>query len=26
LPRLKNLIYQQLGDDLVLRGEPDWDG
>ena len=23
-PRLKNLIYQQLGDDLVLRGEPDW--
>jgi GTP cyclohydrolase II len=26
LPRLKNLSYQQLGDDLVLRGEPDWDG
>jgi len=25
LPRLKNLSYQQLGDDLVLRGEPDWD-
>jgi riboflavin-specific deaminase-like protein len=24
-PRLKNLSYQQLGDDLVLRGEPDWD-
>jgi len=24
LPRLKNLSYQQLGDDLVLRGEPDW--
>ncbi|MBM4300436.1 MAG: RibD family protein [Deltaproteobacteria bacterium] len=26
LPRLKHLSYQQLGDDLVLRGEPDWDG
>jgi riboflavin-specific deaminase-like protein len=25
-PRLKHLSYQQLGDDLVLRGEPDWDG
>ena len=25
-PRLKNLSFQQLGDDLVLRGEPDWDG
>ena len=25
LPRLRNLSYQQLGDDLVLRGEPDWD-
>jgi len=25
LPRLKNLSYQQLGDDLVLRGEPDWE-
>jgi GTP cyclohydrolase II len=25
LPRLTNLSYQQLGDDLVLRGEPDWD-
>jgi hypothetical protein len=25
-PRLKRLSYQQLGDDLVLRGEPDWDG
>ncbi len=24
-PRLKNLSYQQRGDDLVLRGEPDWD-
>ncbi len=24
-PRLKNLSYEQLGDDLVLRGEPDWD-
>jgi riboflavin biosynthesis pyrimidine reductase len=24
--RLKNLSYQQLGDDLVLRGEPDWEG
>jgi riboflavin-specific deaminase-like protein len=24
-PRLRNLTYQQLGDDLVLRGEPDWD-
>jgi 3,4-dihydroxy 2-butanone 4-phosphate synthase/GTP cyclohydrolase II len=23
-PRLTNLSYQQLGDDLVLRGEPDW--
>jgi 3,4-dihydroxy 2-butanone 4-phosphate synthase/GTP cyclohydrolase II len=26
LPRLKHLSYRQLGDDLVLRGEPDWDG
>jgi GTP cyclohydrolase II len=25
LPRLRNLSYQQLGEDLVLRGEPDWD-
>jgi GTP cyclohydrolase II len=25
-PRLTHLSYQQLGDDLVLRGEPDWDG
>ena len=25
-PRLNHLSYQQLGDDLVLRGEPDWDG
>ncbi|MCK9375657.1 MAG: GTP cyclohydrolase II [Syntrophobacterales bacterium] len=25
LPRLKNLSYQQLGDDLVLHGKPDWD-
>jgi GTP cyclohydrolase II len=24
--RLKNVSYQQLGDDLVLRGEPDWEG
>jgi riboflavin-specific deaminase-like protein len=24
-PRLKNLSYQQLGDDLALRGEPDWE-
>jgi len=24
-PRLQRLSYQQLGDDLVLRGEPDWD-
>ena len=24
-PRLTHLSYQQLGDDLVLRGEPDWD-
>lgn len=24
-PRLRNLSYQQLGEDLVLRGEPDWD-
>jgi GTP cyclohydrolase II len=24
-PRLRHLTYQQLGDDLVLRGEPDWD-
>jgi len=24
LPRLGNLSYQVLGDDLVLRGEPDW--
>jgi GTP cyclohydrolase II len=24
-PRLTNLSYQQLGDDLVLRGEPVWD-
>jgi len=23
--RLKNLSYQQLGDDLALRGEPDWE-
>jgi GTP cyclohydrolase II len=23
-PRLRGLSYQQLGDDLVLRGEPDW--
>jgi GTP cyclohydrolase II len=26
LPRLINLSYQQLGDDLVLRGEPAWEG
>jgi GTP cyclohydrolase II len=25
-PRLHRLSYQQLGDDLVLRGEPDWEG
>jgi GTP cyclohydrolase II len=25
-PRLRHLSYQQLGEDLVLRGEPDWDG
>jgi hypothetical protein len=25
LPRLTNLSYQQVGDDLVLRGDPDWD-
>jgi 3,4-dihydroxy 2-butanone 4-phosphate synthase/GTP cyclohydrolase II len=25
LPRLQNLSYQQLGEDLVLRGEPAWD-
>jgi riboflavin-specific deaminase-like protein len=24
-PRLRRLSYQQLGDDLVLRGEPDWE-
>jgi GTP cyclohydrolase II len=24
-PRLRNLSYQQLGEDLVLRGDPDWD-
>ncbi|MGB8992321.1 MAG: RibD family protein [Desulfobaccales bacterium] len=24
-PRLTSLSYQQLGDDLVVRGEPDWD-
>ncbi len=23
-PRLRRLSYQQLGEDLVLRGEPDW--
>ncbi|MEJ2672041.1 MAG: GTP cyclohydrolase II, partial [Deltaproteobacteria bacterium] len=23
-PRLRNLSYQQLDEDLVLRGEPDW--
>ena len=23
-PRLRHLSYQALGDDLVLRGEPDW--
>jgi GTP cyclohydrolase II len=25
LPRLINLSYQQLGDDLVLRGDPAWE-
>ena len=24
-PRLSNLIYQRLGEDLVLMGEPDWE-
>ncbi len=24
-PRLRHLCYEQLGEDLVLRGEPDWD-
>jgi GTP cyclohydrolase II len=24
-PRLRRVSYQQLGDDLVLRGEPDWE-
>jgi GTP cyclohydrolase II len=24
LPRLRNLSYQRLGEDLILRGEPDW--
>jgi GTP cyclohydrolase II len=24
-PRLRHLSYQQLGEDLVLRGDPDWD-
>jgi riboflavin biosynthesis pyrimidine reductase len=24
LPRLRNVSYQRLGEDLVLRGEPDW--
>jgi GTP cyclohydrolase II len=24
-PRLRRLSYRQLGDDLVLRGEPDWE-
>jgi len=24
-PRLRHLSYQQLGEDLVLRGEPEWD-
>jgi GTP cyclohydrolase II len=23
-PRLRNVSYQRLGEDLVLRGEPDW--
>jgi GTP cyclohydrolase II len=23
-PRLRRLTYQQMGEDLVLRGEPDW--
>jgi GTP cyclohydrolase II len=23
-PRLRNLHYQQIGEDLVLRGDPDW--
>lgn len=25
-PRLTHLSYQQMGDDLVLRGKPEWDG
>lgn len=24
LPRLKNVLYQRIGVDLVVRGEPDW--
>jgi 3,4-dihydroxy 2-butanone 4-phosphate synthase/GTP cyclohydrolase II len=24
-PRLHHLIYQRLGEDLVLLGEPDWE-
>ena len=24
-PRLRHLSYEQLGEDLVLRGDPDWD-
>ena len=24
-PRLRHLTYQRLGEDLVLRGEPDWE-
>ncbi len=23
-PRLRNLTYQRLGEDLVLMGEPEW--
>jgi 3,4-dihydroxy 2-butanone 4-phosphate synthase/GTP cyclohydrolase II len=25
MPRLRNVSYQRLGADIVLRGEPDWD-
>jgi GTP cyclohydrolase II len=24
-PRLRNVFYERVGDDLVLRGDPDWD-
>ena len=25
LPRLTNLLYHRMGDDMVLRGDPQWD-